>query len=347
VRKLLRASAYHASGRADGRWVPAPDEDAFTIAATAVERAMRGHDPGGLPVGVDLLGEMPTSMEWAFSPLVGAPVRLHRSTGSARGLADALLRARTEAEGLSLVVAVNVPALPGPADAGDAEAVAFLFGDSAKEEPWDPETTGLEEHSAVDAARALSRQHRSGVHDPTWVGDWDRETGGSDPGASRPVSPLAERATEAVSQGAYVPRARYLENLPSRWRFVGEQCAGCGAVTFPARGRCRNCGKTQGLIPAGLPRDDLLVVATTVIGSGGQPTEFDLQVEALGPYEVVLAELAPGARVTLQLTDADAGEVRIGDRVDTRLRRLYPLEGEWRYGRKAVPARPTGARAPA
>ena len=82
------------------------------------------------------------------------------------------------------------------------------------------------------------------------------------------------------------------------------------------------------------------MVATTVIGPGGQPTEFDPQVGALGPYEVVLAELAPGVRVTLQVTDAEPGAVRIGDRVDTRLRRLYPMEGAWRYGRKAVPRPP-------
>jgi uncharacterized OB-fold protein len=79
------------------------------------------------------------------------------------------------------------------------------------------------------------------------------------------------------------------------------------------------------------------VVAATVIGKGGQPTEFDPQVEALGGYGVVLAEFEPGVRLTLQVTDASPADVRIGDRVGTRLRRLYPMEGEWRYGRKAVP----------
>jgi uncharacterized OB-fold protein len=74
-----------------------------------------------------------------------------------------------------------------------------------------------------------------------------------------------------------------------------------------------------------------------VIGPGGQPTEFDPQVAEWGSYEVLLVELAPGARATVQLTDAEPGSVRIGDRVDTRLRRVYPIEGEWRYARKAVP----------
>jgi len=42
-------------------------------------------------------------------------------------------------------------------------------------------------------------------------------------------------------------------------------------------------------------------------------------------------------RVTLQVTDAAPCTLKVGDHVDTRLRRLYPMEGEWRYGRKAVP----------
>lgn len=79
------------------------------------------------------------------------------------------------------------------------------------------------------------------------------------------------------------------------------------------------------------------MVASTVIGPGGQPTEFDDQVAGSGAYGVVLVDLLPGVRVTLQVTDAKPGELPIGSRVATRLRRLYPMEGEWRYGRKAIP----------
>jgi uncharacterized OB-fold protein len=75
----------------------------------------------------------------------------------------------------------------------------------------------------------------------------------------------------------------------------------------------------------------------TTIGRGGQPTEFDPMVDAVGPYQVAIVELAPGSRATLQVSDAAPGALKIGDRVSTRLRRLYPMEGEWRYGRKALP----------
>jgi uncharacterized OB-fold protein len=141
----------------------------------------------------------------------------------------------------------------------------------------------------------------------------------------------------SVSEGAYVPRPRYLENLPSRWRFLAEVCGNCHGTTFPARGVCRRCGRSDTLTPLQLPYDGGRVVAVTTVGKGGQPTEFDAQVEALGPYDVALVELARAMRVTLQVTDSVAGELRVGDRVNTLLRRLYPMEGEWRYGRKAVP----------
>jgi uncharacterized OB-fold protein len=117
---------------------------------------------------------------------------------------------------------------------------------------------------------------------------------------------------------------------------VAEACSACGVVSFPARGRCRACGRSDALQPLELPRSGLPVEATTVVHPGAQPTEFDLAVRELGPYEVVIARAAPTVRVTLQLADGAAGTVRIGDRVDTRLRRLFPMEGEWRYGRKAV-----------
>jgi uncharacterized OB-fold protein len=175
-----------------------------------------------------------------------------------------------------------------------------------------------------------------------WAGPW---AGG---GPTRPAPgdrPFAERADlRAVSEGAYVPRPRYVENLPSRWRFAADRCAACAEVTFPTRGYCRHCGRSDARTPIELPMDDLPVEAKTVVAAGAQPTEFDPQVSSTGAYGVVLVRLADGVRATLQVTDADPTSIGVGDRVSTRLRRLYPMEGAWRYGRKAVPADPSGAR---
>jgi uncharacterized OB-fold protein len=168
-----------------------------------------------------------------------------------------------------------------------------------------------------------------------WVGDWTEPGTGIRPAGDR----FLERAAtaSAVSQGAYVPHPRYLENLPSRWRLVADRCPACEGTTFPQRGFCRHCGASENLAAQLLPSESLEVEAVTTIGSGAQPTEFDPQVAATGPYDVALVSLAPGLRATLQVADAPPGQLQVGDRVDTILRRLYPMEGEWRYGLKAVP----------
>ncbi|MCI4331911.1 MAG: hypothetical protein L3K19_08740 [Thermoplasmata archaeon] len=166
-----------------------------------------------------------------------------------------------------------------------------------------------------------------------WIGAW----GGSraNPGAGN--SPGAAPSLDGVSEGAYLSRATYLSELPSRWRFGADRCPQCHQVTFPVRGFCRHCGTAERLERIELPRNGLEILAATTVAPGAQPTEFDPQVEVSGAYDVVIAALAPGVRVTLQVADAPPRSSKIGGRVDTRLRRLYAMEGEWRYGLKAVP----------
>ncbi len=170
-----------------------------------------------------------------------------------------------------------------------------------------------------------------------WRGQW----GPLPPGEVLPTSTSSERKADlgALSQGAYVPHPRYLENLPSRWRLEAERCGHCDTLTFPIAGRCSVCGRSDGLRREPLARDGLEVQAVTTIASGAQPTEFDPVVAAAGSYDVLIAGLGASVRGTFQVTDAAPGQVRIGDRVRLALRRLYPMEGEWRYGLKAVPDR--------
>ncbi len=170
---------------------------------------------------------------------------------------------------------------------------------------------------------------------PAWAGDWTMAGPALPAPNDRPFPPSA--ALGAVSEGAYVPRPRYIENLASRWRLLADRCSACGKTTFPVRGRCRSCGRSDALVNVALPRDGVEVEAVTTVSPGAQPTEFDPQVAASGAYSVVLVRLAEGVRATLQVADAVGGTVKVGDRVSTRLRRLYAMEGAWRYGLKAVP----------
>jgi uncharacterized OB-fold protein len=168
-----------------------------------------------------------------------------------------------------------------------------------------------------------------------WLGSWAGPGRGLPPPGDRFLDRTV--SLDLVAQGAYLPHPRYLENLPARWRLVGERCPRCHHLTFPPRGRCRSCGEGVGLQPEPLPRSGLEVEAVTTISPGAQPTEFDPVVKASGGYDVAVLRIAPDTRATVQVTDAVPGQLRIGDRVTLVLRRLYPIEGEWRYGLKAVP----------
>jgi uncharacterized OB-fold protein len=340
MRTLVRAAAYLPQGTAQGvRWA-APDEDVFTLLAAALDRVLDPSTTTGPPATVVIASPLPDSFDWAIVAFMGAGTRIERPGEGARPLADLLREAATGSVGDCIVVAAEAPSptegeTPKPPGHG---AVALRFRETEGVVPPTAFPDGKAGETPLVAAFEL---HRSPTDSSAveWPGDW-----GADPKGGVPADGVrwqqARNATVAtVSQGAYIPSATYRESIASRWRFEGERCPRCDTITFPSRGSCSRCANRQGLARAPLPRGGLEVVATTRIGPGGQPTEFDAQVDALGPYQVVLAELAPGIRVTLQVAEAEAGDLRIGDRVDAQLRRLYPMEGEWRYGRKAVHAR--------
>jgi len=352
LRSVVRVAAYLPAGTSGGYRVAGFDEDAFTMGATAVERVWADRDfrPGHLVV--HLLGEFPAMADWGFAALLGQEAEVIRHPGDAGELGQTLRALEAGLGGPALLIVTDLPERipPGegrpPAPPG-AGAIAFLLESAERSKPFHLEK-GSPTRSAVAALWAGGKPRSGEARTVEFLGDWS-----ADPARGRPVDldlvgRLADRDASAVSEGAYVPRARYLENLPSRWRLAAEECAVCHEVTFPARGNCRRCSRKDELTTVFLPRDGGRVVAVTTIGRGGQPTEFDRQVEATGPYMVALVDLVEGTRGTLQVTDAGPGELHVGDRVQTQLRRLYPMEGEWRYGRKAAPVRPgdpeTGSR---
>ena len=345
ARGLVGAGAYRPLYSDGRRRRCGPDEDPFTLAAAAIDHVVDRlpAEPRPATIVTFGLGEAADASSWAA--VLAAPV----ARVVAHGVADDPTQAWTDAlhgSGPWCLVAASESAAAGSATAGDG-AVAYLLDDAAQPAALPAGPSSVDPPGATSFERLL--RWVSPATDPTaFRGDWEAAPAeGPAPGAGPTVRGVDPPFS--VSQGAFVPEPRYLEGRPSRWGFVADRCGACGVRTFPSRGRCRSCGHVDALRPERLPRRGARVLAATWIGPGGQPTEFDAQVEAGGPYGVVLAELAPDVRVTLPLTDARAGEVRVGSTVDTSLRRLYPIEGRWRYGRKAVPARQRGgtpARAP-
>ncbi len=346
MRPLLRAAAYVPTGTFEGARVAGPDEDLFTELVTALELVQPAAPPAGSATDVELVAPYPEGSDWAFGAVFGSDVAIVHTDADGASLAASLTAAENGSGPDCIVLVCDGPlgeragAAVAPSGPTSDGAAAFLFREGEGETLAGFLGTTRAEPSAFRAAQELARRAGLAAREG-WLGDWN-----FDPSAGRVVDPrqtvpYRELDTDVVSEGAYVSRARYRESLASRWNFLADRCPRCSTLTFPSRGACRACGNREGLDPFPLPREGLEVVATTVIGPGGQPTEFDPQVAAFGAYEVVLAEPVPGVRVTLQLADAEPGSVRIGDRVDTRIRRLYPLDGEWRYGRKAVPRVPS------
>ncbi|HLM91303.1 MAG TPA: zinc ribbon domain-containing protein [Thermoplasmata archaeon] len=321
---LERGAVYVPGFRRDGRAVGGPDEDAFTMAATALEGLATVSARLPPPISVHLVGTFPPVVEWGFAALLGHPVGVVPHPPGIAGLRETLAAlSAAGASGPALLVAVDLPDRPE----GGPSAVALRFGSTGGSAGIPP----LSGQGVAGVVRDLLRGLPSSA-----VAESTTPVRLAPPAEAR-ARAWVEAPLGGLSEGAYVPRARYLENLPSRWRLEGQRCGRCGSLTFPARNRCRSCGIEESLTVETLPRDGAWVVAVTTIGKGGQPTEFDAQVDALGEYSVVLAEFAPGVRLTLQVADAAPGEIGIDARIGTRLRRLYPMEGEWRYGRKAVP----------
>ncbi len=339
MRAILRAAVYRPVYTDGARRVAGPDEDRFTLEATSIERVLENAGGEPLPSGVVHVGGEPPADAALYGLLLGGPVSLGPGVpGWAEGLDHAL---RTD--GSQLVVASRIAEGTAPETqsvAGDA-AVCFLVGERSgtAELGVGPSDLPTSEDPVV---AAFDLHQRKGSRAPTaWLGPWSaggaegRRTPGPRPGPRSSLDPVVRR-----SEGAYVPEARYLESLPSRWRFLAERCGACGELTFPSAGRCRRCQRSDRLETVLLPRDGGTVIARTWIGPGAQPTEFDPEVEATGPYGVVLVELVPGAHATLAVAEAEPEEVEVGSRVATRLRRLYSIDGAWRYGRKAIPFGP-------
>jgi uncharacterized OB-fold protein len=334
----VRAARYVPRWVHRGRHREGPDEDTLTLALAAVDRLESEGGPVR-PHRVRFFGPLlPNGVEVLAAALgIGAnQVAVQPDSESELGKAIGAAGSEDGTLTLWLFAEANRDAGPLHTTLRDAGAVAILG-------TLTPEATGSE---GLPSGTALGAPGTALARADRLVGDAPLRPEGSGPEPSGSEPPPAIGSLDARSEGAYVPRARYLENLPSRLRFAAERCRACGELTFPVRGYCRACGREDELEPVELARRGGIVEASTTIHPGAQPTEFDGWVAARGAYDVALVRLAPGALVTLQGSDAPPGAIVPGARVDTAVRRLYPMEGEWRYGRKAVPAGPLGGEGP-
>jgi hypothetical protein len=127
--------------------------------------------------------------------------------------------------------------------------------------------------------------------------------------------------------------AKYWREIPQRYRLEASKCKGCGAVWFPPRLVCAECGKRQ--FEKVVLKDTGKVKTYTVIRVG--PTDFSDQV----PYAVGIVDLDDGVSIQCQIADCAPGELEMDMPVRIEFRKVKE-EGEAGilcYGYKAVPVR--------
>lgn len=320
MRGVVAGAAYRPEG-SGAAW----DEDAFTLAASAAEALQEARPDLPRPDSVVVAGAFGASELEDLTRFLGLPAGTVVPREPTLASAVAHAGSVTGTGGLTLVIGVQLRAGGQEGDAALALAIGEGASVSVPTGP-PPETLGAEISgwsAGIAGARILSGSS---------------STTPSVAGASTPDPPLVPG--QPVAQGAYVPWARYLEATRAHWSLVAERCPACGTVTFPAGRVCRGCGARDGLMPLCLGRDSGVIAALTTIGPGGQPTEFDPQVDAHGPYGVAIVEFPEGVRATLQVADHAGSPLALGSPVATRLRRTYPMEGRWRYARKVLPRAP-------
>ncbi len=170
----------------------------------------------------------------------------------------------------------------------------------------------------------------------------------------RPARPVRDQ----VTAGAELPYARYLSwrgmltlepprrpepqrvSSSAAWRsdewkfgFVGSRDRSSGAVHLPPARVSMTGGAFDEMEPVGLAGDLGTVVTFTVDRMAYSPSP---------PIVFAVVDFDSGGRFPVELTDVDADEVAMGDRVEMTFRRLFTADGIHDYFWKARPVRGAG-----
>ena len=129
---------------------------------------------------------------------------------------------------------------------------------------------------------------------------------------------------------------RFWRQNPSRYNMVGIRCDSCGRNFFPPRAICPVCHrKSVGKMVPVKFKGEGKVFSFTEVHEG-----LDERA-SLKPYMVAMVELDEGPKVTGQVIDCEACDLKIGTRVRTVLRKLSEegSAGVIHYGYKFVPVK--------
>jgi hydroxymethylglutaryl-CoA synthase len=145
----------------------------------------------------------------------------------------------------------------------------------------------------------------------TWRGELEREPPRR-PDPDRPAAPPSFRA--------------------EGWKFAfeGSRCEQCGMRHLPPQRVCVRCHSIDRMTPESFADSKGTVATYTVDRLAFSPSP---------PLVAAVIDFDGGGRFRCELTDVDASQVAIGDRVEMTFRRLYTADGVHDYFWKARPVR--------
>lgn len=125
--------------------------------------------------------------------------------------------------------------------------------------------------------------------------------------------------------------AKHWRETPERYRLEASKCKKCNHINFPSRLICPECGGKEFEMVRLTGKGKLETY--TVIHTA--PDGF----ADLAPYAVGIVELDEGIKILAQIADCNTNELKIGDRLITKFRRINEegKTGMIMYGYKFVP----------
>lgn len=123
---------------------------------------------------------------------------------------------------------------------------------------------------------------------------------------------------------------KYWREIPRRYRLQAGKCKKCGKLFMPPRLICDAC-KSREFDTVRLPAAGSVYTYTVV---RVPPSGFASQV----PYVLAIVELDGGFKLTMQITDCNPEDVKIGSKVKLEFRKINEVgkAGVICYGYKGV-----------
>ena len=124
---------------------------------------------------------------------------------------------------------------------------------------------------------------------------------------------------------------KHWRESPQRYRMEAAKCKKCGTISFPGRLICTECGHTE-YETINLSGKGKLETFTIIRTAPSGFTDF-------APYAVGLVNMDEGVKVLGQITDCNPENLKIGDRLSSKFRRMNEegKTGMIMYAYKFVP----------